>query len=522
MNLKSLAIALTSLLAVCFLTHSSQAADQAASPAKPNIVIIYTDDVGYGDVGCYGAGGIPTPAIDQLAKSGLRFTDAHASAATCTPSRYSLLTGQYAFRNKRAEILPGDAPLLIEPGSVTLPSLLREAGYTTACIGKWHLGLGNGDIDWNGEIKPGPMEVGFDTCYLLPATNDRVPCVYIDEHRVENLNPDDPITVNYQKQVGDLPTGMSHPQTLRYPADEQHSNTIINGISRIGYMSGGKAAWWVDEEMCDVFTGKAIEFIESQQDRPFFLFFSLHQPHVPRLPNPRFIGQSKHGRRGDAIVEADWMVSEIMKTLDRLKLRENTLVIFSSDNGPVIDDGYSDGAMESVGDHKPSGPFRGGKYQAWEGGTRLPTIVSWPNRIKPGESDALICQVDFLASIAALTGAKIPAGAAVDSKNTLPALMGESKIGREILLEQSTQAISIRKGQWKYIPPGKRPSFAEMKHSHADDPTNSPPLSTRAYLFDLSKDPGELNNLIKEHPDVAQELADLLKQIRKEPRFSQH
>jgi arylsulfatase A len=337
------------------------------SNSKPNIVIIYLDDLGYGDIGCNGAKGVHTPHVDKLAKRGILFTDAHSSAATCTPSRYSLLTGSYAFRNNAA-ILPGDAPLLIRPGVPTLPAMLQQSGYTTGVVGKWHLGLGDGSIDWNGEIKPGPNEIGFDYSFLIPATQDRVPCVFVENRRVVNLNVTDPITVSYSHQVGNDPTGLDHPEMLKMRADSQHSNTIVNGISRIGYMTGGNLARWKDEDFPNVLLQKAKTFIVSNKNKPFFLFFSLSDIHVPRDPNPMFKGKSSMGRRGDDIAQMDWLTGEVMKVLDQQNLAKNTLVIFTSDNGPILNDGYRDDSEEMVGDHKPAGPFKGGKYSAYEGG----------------------------------------------------------------------------------------------------------------------------------------------------------
>ncbi|MGV3540138.1 MAG: sulfatase-like hydrolase/transferase, partial [Rufibacter sp.] len=355
---------------------------EEVAPAKPNIVIIYVDDLGYADVGAYGAKGVATPHLDQLAKEGIMFTDGHSTAATCTPSRFSMLTGKHAFRNKAA-ILPGDAPLLIRPETPTIAAMLKKAGYQTAVVGKWHLGLGNGNIDWNGDIKPGPNEIGFDYSFLLPATGDRVPTVYVENSRVVNLDPNDPIQVSYGKKVGNEPTGLSNPELLTMPADTQHSETIINGVSRIGYMAGGKAARWKDEEFPILFTQKAKAFITQNKEKPFFLFFSLHDIHVPRIIHPNFKGKSQMGPRGDAIVQTDWVTGELVKSLKELGLAENTLLIFTSDNGPVLNDGYSDKAEELVGEHKPGGPYRGGKYSAYEAGTRVPTIAYWPGTIKP-------------------------------------------------------------------------------------------------------------------------------------------
>ena len=343
------------------LTISSCTQKRSGTSGKPNIVIIYVDDLGYGDLSCYGATAVKTPNVDKLAQNGLLFTDAHCSASTCTPSRYSLLTGSYAFRNDAA-ILPGDAPLIIDPAQETVADMLKKAGYATGVVGKWHLGLGDGSPDWNAEIKPGPLEIGFDYSFLIPATPDRVPTVFVENHKVVNLDSKDPISVDYNKRIGKEPTGLENPELLKIKADTQHSGTIVNGISRIGFMAGGRQAYWKDEEFATVLTAKAREFIVDHKDEPFFLFFSLPNIHVPRAPGPRFAGANKLGPRGDAIAEMDWMTGEITKALRELGIEENTLVILSSDNGPVLDDGYSDKASELNGTHKPAGTYKGGKY----------------------------------------------------------------------------------------------------------------------------------------------------------------
>lgn len=480
---------------------------QAADTRPPNIVYIYADDLGYGDIGCYGATGIKTPNLDRLASQGLRFTDAHAPSATCTPSRYALLTGEYAWRKPGTGILPGDAALIIEPGRPTLPAVLKQAGYTTGCVGKWHLGLGNGGLDWNGELKPGPLEIGFDTCFIMPATGDRVPCVYVKDHHVVGLDPNDPIQVSYTRPVGDEPTGKDHPELLKVQTSQGHDFTIVNGVSRIGYMSGGRSARWVDQDMAETFNQKANEFIEANRERPFFLYYATHDIHVPRLPSARFLGKSQHGVRGDVIEELDWCVGDVLATLDRLKLTDNTLFIFSSDNGPVVDDGYADGAIETLGEHKPSGPLRGGKYSPYEGGTRVPFLVCWPGKIKPGVSSALVCQIDLLATFAALTGQAVPLGGGPDSVNLLPALLGKSDQGRDHLVEHAN-VLSIRKGSWKLVSgtPGRElPKKAAAKKKAAGRP---------AELFDLSKDLGETENVAAKHPDVVKQLTALLDQIR--------
>ena len=480
---------------------------------KPNIIIIYADDVGYGDIGAYGAKKIPTPAIDQLADEGLLFTNGYCTAATCTPSRYSLLTGEYAFRNDRARVLSGEAPLLIAPGSPTLPSILREAGYTTSVIGKWHLGMGTGAIDWNKKIEPGPLEVGFDESFVIPATNDRVPTVYVDGHYVHQLSEEDkPLRVSYNEKIGDLPTGESHPDMLMYPADPQHSGTIINNISRIGWMEGGESAWWKDEEMPIIFADRSKDFIEENQNNPFFLFLSLHETHVP------IIGKSGTGLRGDAIVEIDWIVEQVMNKIQELNLENNTIIIFSSDNGPVYDDGYTDGAIKQANGHKANGILRGGKYLAYEGGTRVPFIVSWQGRIKPGISHALLSQVDLLASISELINAKPSKEAGPDSFNLLPALLGESEKGRDYVVQQCPTGLSIRKGKWKLIPANtKAPEWADEKHNARLNPISTPMWPDSDALYNLDLDPDESVNLADLNPSIVKELTALLEKIREMP-----
>src|SRR4051812_4680708 len=393
-----------------------------AARRTPNIVVILADDLGYGDVGCYGATKVRTPNVDRLAKEGLRFTNAHSSSSTCTPSRYSLLTGEYAWRKKGTGVLPGDASLIIPTNRETMPALLQKQGYRTAAVGKWHLGLGTGEVDWNGEIRPGPLELGFDYSFIIPATGDRVPCVFVENHRVANLDPKDPIRVNYEHAIGDEPTGKKNPEMLRVHPSHGHDMAIVNGVSRIGYMTGGKSALWVDEDIADTITGKAVNFIGQNKANPFFLYFATHDIHVPRLPNKRFAGKTPMGPRGDAIAELDWSVGQVLDALDRNGLARNTLVIFSSDNGPVVDDGYKDDAVEKLGGHKPAGPLRGGKYSRFDGGTRIPMMARWPGRIKADtQSAALFSQVDLYASFGALTGGKPAAGAAPDSLDALPA-----------------------------------------------------------------------------------------------------
>ena len=421
----------------------------------PNIIVIMADDMGYGDLSCYGATELQTPHIDQLAAEGRRFTSGYCSASTCTPTRYSLLTGTYAFRKKGTGIAPPNSPAIIQPGTETLPSLMKKAGYKTAVIGKWHLGLGGVDgPQWNGDLKPGPLEIGFDHCYLLPTTNDRVPQVYVQDHRVLNLDPADPLWVGKKKPSEDHPTGITHRSTLKMDWSHGHNSTIHNGISRIGFYTGGHAARFRDEDLADEWVHRSVEWIEENQNSPFFLFFSSHDLHVPRMPHERFQGKTRLGFRGDSIIQLDWCVGQLMKTLDRLQLAEKTLVVFCSDNGPVLDDGYEDGAVEKNGVHRAGGPFRGGKYSVLEGGTRTPFITRWKDRIKPAVvEESVVCTIDFAASFASLTDVQLPADGCLDSHNLLGALLGEGDTsGREHLIQQDNgQAgnYGYRAGNWK-------------------------------------------------------------------------
>ncbi|HEU0138267.1 MAG TPA: arylsulfatase [Bryobacteraceae bacterium] len=482
----------------------------SANAPRPNILLIYADDLGYGDLGCYGAKNVTTPNLDRMAKAGVRFTDAHSSSATCTPSRYSMLTGEYAWRKKGTGVLPGDARLIIDPKRPTLPNMLQNAGYRTGVVGKWHLGLGDGNLDWNGEIKPGPLEIGFDSAFLMPATGDRVPCVYVKDRRVVGLDPKDPIRVDYQKPIGDEPTGRKNPELLKMHPSHGHDMAIVNGVSRIGYMTGGKSALWVDEDMAAEFVKRGIEFIDQKRREPFFLYFATHGIHVPRLPNRRFTGKTSMGPRGDAIAELDWTAGQLLDHLERRGLAKNTLVIFTSDNGPVVDDGYKDDAVEKLGSHKPAGHLRGGKYSNFEGGTRVPMIARWPERIKSGVSGALVGQQDFFASFATLSGAKLGEDAAPDSFDVLPALLGESRTGRDWIVEHA-RALSIRRGEYKLIE--TNPGLAVSKNTNIEMGTGSGPQ-----LYRVTQDPGEQKNLAGAMPDKVKELSALLEKVKASPR----
>lgn len=491
-------------LSACSSAHPSQAADHAGRP--PNVVILYGDDVGFGDVGAYGSTMIPTPHIDALAKEGLRFTDGHCAAATCTPSRYSMLTGEMAFRQPGTGIASPGEKMLIKPDRFTMMDLFKQAGYTTAVVGKWHLGLDDeSPIQWNGTISPGPEAIGFDYHFILPTTNDRVPSVYVSGGKVVNLDPSDPITIS-PKPLGDDVPGTAYPDGRKNPkamtkmvGDHQHACSVTNGIGRIWYMKGGKAALWKDEDIADDFVREAGKWIEANKSKPFFLFFPTSDIHVPRLPHKRFHGKSKLGMRGDAMVSFDWSCGAILDILKAHGLTDNTIVILGSDNGPVYDDGYKDGTTvrkanaASDRGHFGAGPYRGGKYSIYEGGTRTPFIVRWPGRVEPGVSDALFSQTDLMGSFAALLKQEIPKGQAMDSRDELDTLLGQDKAGSEVILVQTNnKSVALRYKQWKYIP-GKQPK-----------------------VYDLSRDIGEKNNVAKANPEMTAKLAALMSKYRKQ------
>jgi arylsulfatase A-like enzyme len=388
---------------------------------------------------------------------------------------------------------------------MTIPKMLKAQGYSTGIVGKWHLGLGIGDVDWNSRISPGPNEVGFDYSYIMAATVDRTPTVYLENGYVVGLDSDDPLYVNYQKNFEGEPTALTNPELCyKMMWHHGHNNSVHNGIPRIGFQKGGKSAMWIDENMADDFLKKAQEFIKNEKENPFFLYYALHQPHVPRIPHPRFAGSSGMGPRGDVIVEADWCVGELMKTLNAEGLLENTLIIFSSDNGPVVNDGYYDDAVEKLGSHKPWGALRGGKYSLFEAGTRVPFITYWKGKIEPSVSDAMASQLDLFTSLAKLAGSEetVP-----DSENLLDVFLGKSNRGREELITEAATRTALRKGNWAMIPPYKGPAKNENVNIELG---NSPEFQ----LYNLDDDIGEQENLAKSHPEKLKEMIEIFQNLR--------
>lgn len=416
-----------------------------SSPRQPNVVIIVADDLGYGDLSCYGAHRIQTPGMDRIANEGIRFRQGYCTAATSTPSRYSLLTGLYPWTNREAKILPGNAALIINTQQVTLPKVMKQAGYVTGSVGKWHLGLGDGAVDWNKLVYPGAKEIGYDYSFIQAATNDRVPCIFIENGRGVNLDPNDPLYVSYKENFPGEPTGK---------------------VNR------------------------------------------LHQPHVPRVPNERFAGKSGMGPRGDVILEADWCVTEFLKEMDKLGLTENTLVIFTSDNGPVLDDGYQDQAVELVGDHKMAGPLRGGKTSLYDGGTCIPFMLRWPAEVKPGAvSDALVCQMDLLASLSALIGQTY--SDKVDSQNTLPVFLGKGGNGRKELVLEGYFNYALRDGDWVMIPP--------YPDTYGDAEEAAFAGNSNCYqLYNVKEDIGQQVNLAGKEPKRLRQMMMTFERLKRE------
>lgn len=475
---------------------------------RPNIIIINADDLGFGDVSCNGFSKVPTPNVDKIASDGIRMTNAHATSATSTPSRYSLLTGSYAWRTPGTGVATGDAGLIIRPEKSTIADAMKRAGYKTAAVGKWHLGIGDksGQQNWNGIISPALDSIGFDYSFIMAATGDRVPCVYIEQGKVVNLDPNDPIEVSYTKPFEGEPLGKTHPELLRIHPSHGHDMAIIDSISRIGYMRGGKNALWKDELIADRITEKALDFIKSNAQNSFFLYFATNDIHVPRVPHWRFKGKSGMGDRGDAILEFDYSVGQILEVLDQLGLADNTLVILTSDNGPVLDDGYIDQATELNGDHKPWGSMRGGKYSIYEAGTCVPFVARWKGVIKPNQvSNALFSQVDMFATLTNLAGISVLANEAKDSQNHLDVLTGKDKKGRKWLVEDAyTKSISV--DGWKYVAPSKFRKIAwETGNETGCDPD--------AQLFNLKNDPAEKVNLAQKFPEKVEKLARLLDDV---------
>ncbi len=479
---------------------------------RPNVIIVMADDLGYGDLACYGAKNVETPAVNRLAAEGNMFTQAYAPAATSTPSRYALLTGEYAWRREGTNIANGDAAMIITPERYTMADMFKNAGYATAAIGKWHLGLGHesGTQNWNEPLSCHPGDIGFDYSYLMAATADRVPCVFIENGQIANYDPEAPITVDYRKNIPGEPTGRANPELLyNLHYSHGHDQAIVNGISRIGYMKGGGKALWKDENIADSITTHAINFIKKHADEPFFMYFATNDVHVPRWPHDRFRGKNKMGLRGDAIAQFDWSVGQLLSALDSLGLAENTLIILTSDNGPIVDDGYKDKAAELLNGHRPTGPLSGSKYSTLEGGTRIPFIVRWPKKVNQSTNPTIISQIDLFASLGALINQRIPTDAAPDSFNRLENFLGTDLTDRPWIVQQAlNNSLGLRIGELKYVEPTQ--DSPEIKWC----PEVVTGYAPHPRLYNLSEDIGEANNISEKYPVETEKLASILGMIK--------
>ncbi len=470
---------------VC-LFFNSQA--RAADTARPrNVIFILSDDPGYGDFGCYGATLVKTPNIDKLAASGRRFTDFHA-APCCSAARYGLMTGQYNWRRDVPGVLPGNAPLTIPLNTPTLATVMKSAGYVTGGVGKWHLGMGDEKTNFNKDLKPGPLEIGFDSFFGFPATQDRVPCVYFEDHRVVGLDPADPIRVAFQEN-----------------AKQPGMTDNIAGRHRIGWMSGGKAALWDDETMGKVLLDKTLSYIDQNKNRPFFLYFASHCVHAPSIPSAQFVGSSNLSRRADELQELDWTVGQIVDTLAKLNLTDDTLLIFTSDNGSWLTK-----ETGTAGIHHPNGPYRGVKFTVYEGGHREPLIVSWPKHVPAGTvCDEPLDIVDFVSTFAAMTNQPRP-DSGPDSQNAWPAILGEKlehPVHDTMLFGTARDKLAVRQGPWKLIP------MRQNDTGHWTKDKNVKP-GPELQLYNLADDPGEANNLASKNPEKVKELQAALDKAR--------
>ncbi|MCF7847622.1 MAG: arylsulfatase [Kiritimatiellales bacterium] len=484
----------------------------SAANTKPNVVLIFADDLGYGDLSCYGATKVQTPNIDKLATEGRRFTDAHSASAVCSPSRYGLLTGRYPYRRNFWGPISTKEPLTIDPERLTLARLLKEADYATACIGKWHLGFGKDEPDWNGDLKPGPLELGFDYYYGIPSVNSGPPFVFVENHRIVGLDPNDPL-MHGKPSV-----------TKEYP--EKGWKAKIGGAEAAHRL-------YVDDQIGTTLKKKAVEWLKQQKKgKPFFMYLATTNIHHPFTPAPRFVGTSGCGPYGDFIHELDWIVGEVMATLDEMGVAENTLVVFTSDNGGML---HVTGQAAWEAGHRLNGDLLGFKFGAWEGGHRVPFITRWPGRIPSGTTSAqLISQIDLLATFAAIIDRPLQQNEGPDSINQLANFTGtpDSPTRKTLVISpNSPKHLTVRQGKWVYIPAQDEGGFQGKKkgdHLFAGaaalpfaGKTNSDVVDGKirkdappAQLYNLEKDPCQTMNLYSKYPEVVKKLELVVQESR--------
>jgi arylsulfatase A len=464
--------------------QSLAAAPLLGAARRPNIVYVLADDLGWGDPGCYNPrSAIPMPNANRLAASGMRFTDMHSSSAVCSPSRYSIMTGRYAWRSRlKSSVLNGYSPNLIEPGRLTVPAMLRSLGYYTAGVGKWHLGLSDAErADYSKTLKPGPRDHGFDYYFGIPASLDMAPYLFFENDRA-----------------------------VEEPTGEIAGSTEPRGVY---WRGGARAPHFKLEEVLPTLTSKAVSIVEErakQPKQPFFLYLPLTGPHTPWLPSAEFRGKSRAGIYGDFAMQVDDTLGRVMNAVERAGAASNTLFIFTSDNGADWKPG--DIALYP---HRANAAWRGEKADVWEAGHRIPFIARWPGVIRPGAVNAEMgCLMDLMATLAAVTGFKLPDDAAEDSYNLLPALDGTASapIRTDLIHHSNDGMFSLRRGRWKFEEGLGSGGFTEPRSVQpaADGP--------RGQLYDMVADPGELYNLYPDRPDVVAEMSALLDKYRRAGR----
>ncbi len=515
-------ISLCFLLLTGLICSCAQKQTQDEKQSLPNVILIYADDLGYGDLSCQGATKVQTPNIDKLAEEGRRFTDAHTASAVCTPSRYALLTGEYPIRIDSWGPLATLNKLLIDTTTLTVGKVFQNKGYQTACLGKWHLGFGTEENDWQVPLGPGPNEVGFNYYWGVPFVNSGSPFVYVENKTVVGYDSNDPLVYLGRNYKGDLKP--SPTPTFPKEASKKSDNLFA------GALEAHKI--YDDEKTGTYLTEKATSWITQNKENPFFLYFATTNIHHPFTPAPRFKGTSQAGLYGDYIHELDWMVGELVKTLEENGLTENTMIIFTSDNGAMLNLG---GRIAVEKGHKINGDLLGFKFGVWEGGHRVPFIVKWPGKVPENTvSDQLISSLDMLATFTALTGQEESLSLAdKNSVNVLPAFLGEEGSVREELLlaPRRPENLSLRQGKWMYIPAKGSGGFGGSKPEHhawggpagvafvggknsdmengklkADAPS--------AQLYNLETDPNQTQNIVNDNPEIVAKMDARLKELR--------
>ncbi|MEY2428993.1 MAG: hypothetical protein QOJ40_1878 [Verrucomicrobiota bacterium] len=465
----------------------------SAAPAhdKPNIVIILSDDYGWGSAGCYGAASVKTPNLDRIAREGRRFTQAYAPGSVCSPSRYGLMTGRYYWRTavKDGKVLPANAPLHIETNRLTLASLCRGQGYRTAAFGKWHLGMTTERVtDWSKPLKPGPLQVGFDYYYGMAANIGSGPHSFIEDEEVTEHVRGEPI--------------------------------IVHGGSQAGESTSGITRSWKPDHVMESLTTRVTGWIETNSARPFFVYFAPNAVHEPIVPNPKFT-KSPLGKYGDFIQELDWSAGQVLETLDKLKLTDNTLLIFTSDNGGVVNPGNESASAAIRAGLAINGPLRGGKHSEWEGGFREPFLVRWPGKVPAATvSEQVICLTDMLATFASILNAPLPRGNAEDSFDVLRAFT-ESQSGPpvrdHVILQAADATYDIRMGDWKFVERKDAPEFESVRNKRKSEQA-AKKRKTAALrndeLYNLKQDPSETKDVLAANAELAAKMKKTLTESR--------